>query len=72
MTPDAESEICGSFHNIPTVVLIRDILNKLVHYQPPTPLKMDNITVCGYTHDNVMETYKFTKFGMKLFIIMVL
>ena len=51
----ADIETNGIFQNAQTCVPIRFILIQLKHPQPPTPLKTDNTTSHGYTHNNILK-----------------
>ena len=51
----AETETNGIFQNAQTGVPIRSILIQMKHPQPPTPLKTDNTTSHGYTHNNILK-----------------
>ena len=51
----AEAEIGGIFHNAQVAIPIRRLLEVLRHPQPPTPLKTDNSTACGFIHDNIHQ-----------------
>ena len=51
----AEAETGGIFHNAQVAIPIRTLLHKLNHPQPPTPIKTDNSTACGFIHDNIHQ-----------------
>ena len=51
----AEAETGGIFHNAQVAIPIRTLLEILNHPQPPTPLKTDNATACGFIHDNIHQ-----------------
>jgi hypothetical protein len=49
----AEAEVGGIFHNAQMAIPIRNMLTRLGHQQPPTPIKTDNSTANGFVHDNI-------------------
>ena len=49
----AEAEVGGVFHNAQTAIPIRNMLTRLGHIQPPTPIKTDNSTANSFVHDNI-------------------
>ena len=49
----AEAEVGGIFHNAQIAIPIRNMLTRLGHIQPPTPLKTDNSTANSFVHDNI-------------------
>ena len=51
----AEAETGGIFHNAQVAIPIRTLLRKLNHPQPPTLIKTDNATACGFIHDNIHQ-----------------
>ena len=51
----SEAETGGIFHNAQVAIPIRRLLEVLRHPQPPTPLKTDNSTACGFIHDNIHQ-----------------
>ena len=55
VSSEAEAEIGGIFHNAQVAIPIRTLLRKLNHPQPPTLIKTDNATACGFIHDNIHQ-----------------
>ena len=55
VTSAAEAETSALFHNAQTAIPIRRILQQLSHPQPPTPIKIDNLTTTGYVHKNIHQ-----------------
>lgn len=49
----AEAETGALFHNAQNIIAFRQALECLGHKQPPTPLKTDNSTACGYVNKNI-------------------
>ena len=49
----AEAETGALFYNGQNIVALRQALECLGHKQPPTPLKTDNSTACGYVNKNI-------------------
>jgi hypothetical protein len=51
----AEAELGALFKNIKDGVMLRLILTKLGHKQPPTPVHCDNQTATGIANDTVKK-----------------
>ena len=47
MASAAEAEVTALYLNAQEALAIRQCLVELEHAQPPTPLKLDNVTACG-------------------------
>ena len=51
----AEAETAALFSNAKTIIDLRRSLHALGHPQPPTPLKTDNSTACGFVSNFVQQ-----------------
>ena len=55
VSPAAEAETDGVYHNAQRAIPIQTILNGLDHNQPPTPVNTDNSTTGGFIYDNIHQ-----------------
>ena len=53
----AKAELAALFHNGKEAYAIRNILAKLSHPQPSTPIVTDNSTASGITNDTVHQKH---------------
>ena len=51
----AEAEIAALFKNGQQGVVLRNTLINLRHYQPPTPIKTDNLTTAGIANNTLLQ-----------------
>ena len=55
MSPVAQAETIGAFHNTKTAVPIRTTLNELGHPQQPTTIRTDNSTSHGILTSTIRQ-----------------
>ena len=55
MSSAAEAEIASTFLTACDALLLRVALNKLGHYQPPTPIQVDSTTAVGFANNRTKQ-----------------